>query len=61
MAILFTIEIDNVAFRILIPERERTRVEEARHVQLTEAEARMLTRTKVAINSHPPTTNPHSI
>lgn len=54
MAILFTTEIDNLAFRILIPERERTRVEEAGHVQLTEPEARMLTRTKVAINS----TNP---
>jgi hypothetical protein len=47
VAVLFLCEIDNLGYAILLPERERVRIEEEGRVELGEAEARSLVRSKV--------------
>ena len=47
VAMLFLCEIDNLLYAILLPERERARVEVEGRVELGEAEAAALMRTKV--------------
>ena len=47
VAVLFLCEIDNLLYAILLPERERARVEVEGRVELGEAEAAALMRTKV--------------
>ena len=46
VAVLFLCEIDNLLYAILLPERERARVEVEGRVELGEAEAAALMRTK---------------
>jgi hypothetical protein len=47
VAVLFTLEIDNLAFKMLISERIRAYVEAAGHVELTEAQREALTVVKL--------------
>merc|ERR1712093_665666 len=46
VAILFLCDIDNIAFDLVLGERVRARVEDAGHVELEDAEAAALARTK---------------
>ena len=46
VAVLFTLEIDNLAFKMLISERIRAYVEAAGHVELTEAQREALYRSE---------------
>ena len=48
VAILFLADLDNIVFELGLSERWRSRMEEAGRVELTEAEARGLARTKVS-------------
>ena len=47
VAILFMCDIDNIFFDLVLGERVRARVEDAGHVELEDAEATALARTKV--------------
>lgn len=47
VAILFTLEIDNLAFKLLLSERTRAYIEEVGHVELTMAQRDTLTHTKL--------------